>query len=70
MRTLSDLERVLAAIRLCTHPVDGHTDPKSIDDCWNEVTDAIDNLKNALLQIASMHDLGEIKELVRKTLER
>lgn len=40
------LEMALDAIRLCTQPVDGHTDPLSIQDCWDEVNDYLNAIKS------------------------
>lgn len=38
---INHLKGTLSAIRSCTQPIDGHTDPLSINDCWNEVDDTI-----------------------------
>jgi len=42
------LDRVLNSIKLCTQPIDGHTDPNSIKDCWDEVSDTIASLKETI----------------------
>lgn len=34
---IEKLKQVLFSIRQNTQPVDGHTDPKSINDCWDSV---------------------------------
>lgn len=38
------LKSVLKTIKACTEPCQGHPDPKSIEDCWNEAFDIIDEL--------------------------
>lgn len=38
---IADFEKVLKAIRVCTQPIDGHTDPLSVNDCWKEVDDLV-----------------------------
>jgi hypothetical protein len=45
MKTVSgmDLKEVLITIRNQTQPIDGHPDPKSIEDCWNEVSETFEN---------------------------
>lgn len=42
----NELKNVLDAIRTCTQPIDQHSDPKSIDDCWQSAFEFIDDLKN------------------------
>lgn len=47
--TLEDFIRVLGLInslRVSTQPLNEHTDPLSIDDCWNELDDMLNKLGN------------------------
>lgn len=34
---IESLKSVLESIKSCTQPIDGHTDPNSLMDCWNQV---------------------------------
>src|SRR5215467_8020396 len=43
---IKHLEDVLCSIKVCTQPVENHTDPKSIQDCWNEVEETIAAIKS------------------------
>jgi len=43
---INHLEGILKAIESCTQPVSNHTDPLSVNDCWNEVRDTIAQLKS------------------------
>lgn len=47
MEKIKDLKRVLNSLRLCTQPCDGHTDPNSIDDCWNWVEEIINDIEKS-----------------------
>lgn len=42
--TVERLKQIANSIRLCTKPIDGHTDPESIQDCWNELNYIADSL--------------------------
>lgn len=47
--TLEDfilLHELIHSIRVCTQPLNEHTDPLSIDDCWNELDDMLTKLGN------------------------
>ena len=45
MNTFDDLKRVLNSIKQCTRPCKGHTDPKSVNDCWLYVNDIIEEIE-------------------------
>ena len=38
------LRDVLSTLQRETRPIEGHTDPGSIQDCWNEVFETLDRL--------------------------
>lgn len=42
--TVERLKQLANSIRLCTRPIKGHTDPESIQDCWNELNYIADTL--------------------------
>ncbi len=44
-RTFKDLEHVLNTIQSNTQPCTGHTDPNSINDCWNDVFEIVEEIK-------------------------
>ena len=46
-KRIEHLEQVIQTLKSCTQPVDGHTDPGSITDCWNEVDDYIAAIASA-----------------------
>lgn len=41
---LLELHNLLKTIKACSQPCDGHTDPKSMDDCWNWAWERIEKL--------------------------
>lgn len=41
---LNTIKLMLEAIRKETSPIEGHTDPQAIEDCWNDVFEWIDDL--------------------------
>lgn len=43
---IKKLKENLQAIKLCTQPVDNHTDPNSISDCWNTVKETLEELES------------------------
>ena len=42
------LRSIVAALRAETRPIEEHTDPGAIQDCWNELSEAIDALEALL----------------------
>lgn len=45
---LKELNRILETIKSNTQPCEGHTDPNSIQDCWNEVFEGINDIENMI----------------------
>lgn len=46
MNKLEQLKQLLQAIKACTNHVDNHSDPNSINDCWNSVDDILSELES------------------------
>lgn len=56
MSKLDDLRNILKALQSNTQPCDGHTDPNSIIDCWNEafeILNDIEDLENEFKQLVA-----------------
>jgi len=49
------MRQALHALRVCTRPIEGHDDPGSIDDCFNELQEQI-NIIDAYLKSTSPLD--------------
>ena len=43
IKQLQDLQKTLEG---CTRPVEGHSDPSSINDCWNWMRELISEIKD------------------------
>jgi hypothetical protein len=47
----------LESIRRETRPIEGHTDPESIKDCWDEVFEDLDALEAKESALSKLDDL-------------
>ncbi len=54
---MKNLEQLLNVIRTETQPINGHPDPKALDDCWNEV---FEQLADRDATIAEMREALEV----------
>lgn len=64
--TVERLKQIANSIRLCTRPIKGHSDPESIQDCWNELNYIAENLfsKHEVKRIAyRAAELTEIRKI-------
>lgn len=43
-KRLAEIRSTLETVRANTQPIDGHQDPKSVEDCWDLVFDHLDKL--------------------------
>lgn len=42
---IEDILDLIRVLRSETRPIEGHTDPNAIQDCWNELEDKIKEIK-------------------------
>lgn len=57
MTLIQKIERVQGlqqSIERCTQPVDGHTDPLSINDCWNWMRELLSEIKDESEQLTAI----------------
>lgn len=48
MNSIEYLRDILKTVHLHTQPCEGHIDPDSIEDCWNEVFDTLNTTEKQL----------------------
>lgn len=52
---------VLRTIQRETRPIDGHPDPGAIEDCWNEVFEALAKFENCWREVLKIFTDGNEK---------